>query len=268
MKIPTTQHAPPRPGAEANRAPARKGWQAGEGAAAEDAGEAGAAAGRDFASVLEEVTRPRERGGSDEAGDSETLDAKPRERAEAEPEARRREERQGDTGGDAAGGGFEHRANVREAAANSDAAAARSILHIADLERLVSAVRTQTLAGGVREVTIDLRRSVLEGLRVRLTLDGGGRVAAEFLAGSERVRAQVEARSAELAEVMRGRGLNLTSLRVAVAADSSGREANERGGQGYAPRVAGARPAAAAETTPAEGPAAEGGADSATTYRA
>lgn len=266
MKIPTTPHVPPRATAETNKAPARKGWQAADGAAAE---EAGGAAGRDFASVLEEVTRPRAREGAEEAGDSETFDAKPRERAEAEPEARRREERRGDdSGGDTAGGGFEQRGQVREAAAASDTACARSILHIADLERIVSAVRAQTLAGGVREVVIDLRRSVLEGLRVRLTLDGAGRVSAEFLAAGERVRAQVEARSGELAEVMRSRGLNLASLRVGVGADSASRDGAGGGRQEYGLAPASARAAAAPETSPAEGPDAEGFADSGTTYRA
>lgn len=268
MKIPVTPHVPPRPAADANKPSARRAGQANENAPPDDAEGPASAPSRDFASVLEEVTRPRERAGADEEGDAETFESKSRERAESEPEAGRREERQGgDAGGDASGGGFEQRGAVREAAAGSDAAGARSILHIADLERIVSAVRAQTLAGGVREVTIDLRRSVLEGLRVRLTLDGAGRVAAEFVAGSERVRAQVEARAAELAEVMRSRGLNLTSLRASVGADASGRDAGGGRQELNAPAPA-VRRGDAAETSPAGDAANEGDGNTGTTYRA
>jgi flagellar hook-length control protein FliK len=65
-------------------------------------------------------------------------------------------------------------------------------------------------------VTIELRRSVLEGLKVKLSTDGGGRVTAEFIAASERVRSQLDARAGELAELLRGRGVNLASLRTGV----------------------------------------------------
>jgi Flagellar hook-length control protein FliK len=267
MKIPVTpQTPPPRAAVDVNKPSGRRGAQAQEGAAgADESGEATAAAGRDFASVLEEVARPRERAGAEEEG--ETFDAKRGERAEPEPEARRREEQRGGEGGDARGEGFDQRGVAREASATSDAANVRSILHIADLERLVSAVRTQTLAGGVREVTIDLRRSVLEGLRVRLTLDGAGHVAAEFVAGSERVRAQVEARAAELAEVMRSRGINLSSLRATVGGDSSGAGEGEAGRRQSQP----AESAGRVEATGAA-PSADDGPDAfdgfGTTYRA
>jgi hypothetical protein len=66
---------------------------------------------------------------------------------------------------------------------------------------------------------------VLEGLRVKLSTDSGGRVTAEFIAASERVRAQVDARASELAELMRSRGINLAEVRAGVGdsgADSRG----------------------------------------------
>ena len=82
----------------------------------------------------------------------------------------------------------------------------------------------------MREVTIELRRSVLEGLRVKLGTDGAGRVTAEFIAASERVRAQVDARASELAELMRSRGINLAEVRASVG-DSN---ADSRGGGQFA----------------------------------
>jgi flagellar hook-length control protein FliK len=99
--------------------------------------------------------------------------------------------------------------------AGVEQASARAILHVADLERIVSAVRAQ-LVEGRHVVTIELRRSVLEGLKVRLSSDGDGRVTAEFIAASERVRTQLDARAGELAELLRGRGVNLAELRTGV----------------------------------------------------
>lgn len=227
MKIPnstTPPAAPARPTPDPNKTNARN-----DAAPADDS--PAPAEGRDFASVLEEVARPRERERLDEEdGGRETTDAKKSDRAEGDTEARRREGREGsggDSGGGDARGGLDQRGALREVSASQESAGARAILHIADLERIVSAVRAQTLAGGVREVTIELRRSVLEGLRVRLRLDGGGRVAAEFVASTERVRAQLDARAPELAELLRSRGVNLASLTTSsgggdTASDSRG----------------------------------------------
>lgn len=207
-------------------------------------------AARDFASVLDEVSNA----GDGERQEGEThnnrLEAEPRERSAESPFTKRREERKGgdSSGGDAKGGGFEHRAaSLRETTSSAqEQPGARLILHIADLERIVSAVRTQALAGGVREVTIELRRSVLEGLRVKLSTDGAGRVTAEFLAASERVRAQVDARSSELAELMRSRGINLSEVRASVG-DSG---ADSRGGGQFAESNEGSKRAAGVASTP------------------
>jgi hypothetical protein len=221
MKI-STSASPPQPQRDdANKTASRK-TVGPEAADTEDPGASSTGAtGRDFASVLEEVTRPRERAADFENDGGDTSDATSRERAESGPETRRREGRR-DEGreSDAKGGGFEQRASVREAALVQDEAlSARSILHIADLERIVSAVRAQTLADGVRQVTVELRRSVLEGLRVKLSLDARGRVDAEFIAASERVRAQLDSRANELSELLRSRGVNLAGLRTTVGAD-------------------------------------------------
>lgn len=99
----------------------------------------------------------------------------------------------------------------------SDNFAARSILHIADLERMISVVRKQTKLDGKREITLELKRSVLEGLKVKITTGDAAQVQIEFLAANENVRAQIENHSGELAEILRGRGINLQSLRVSLA---------------------------------------------------
>lgn len=192
-------------------------------------------AARDFASVLDELSNA----GDGERQEGEThnnrLEAEPKERAAESPFTKRREERKGGDGSGSdtgKGGGFEHRtASLRETTSPAqEQPGARMILHIADLERIVSAVRTQTVAGGVREVTIELKRSVLEGLRVKLSTDGAGRVNAEFIAASERVRAQIDARASELAELMRSRGINLAEVRAGVGDSGT----DSRGGGQFA----------------------------------
>ncbi len=230
MKIPPANPLPLRPTTDANRPAARRGQFTTDAARADDpvdAAETGGASERDFASVFEEVaSRPEPR--DDEAGDGDRRVSRESERAEHDGSARRREEREGgdsnETGGDGKGGGFEHRAALREPSAVGETVGARSILHVADLERIVSAVRAQLVEGGRQVVTIELRRSVLEGLKVRLSADGGGRVTAELIAASERVRSQLDARASELADLLRGRGVNLAALRTSVEAggDSPG----------------------------------------------
>lgn len=270
MKIPQTTNANARPNDDVNKTSPRRNANGVE-TGADETGETGAATGRDFASVLEEIARPRENASREDESDGERFDSKARERAEGEPEARRREEREGgaDGGDSKGGGGFDQRGAVREAASQQDAAGARAILHIADLERIISAVRTQTLASGAREVTLELRRSVLEGLRVKLSLDAGGRVSAEFIAASERVRAQIDARAGELAEILRSRGVQLASLRTSVGADASGE--GSRGGQSFgapdaASRIDPASPSAVTSDDAVTDDAGEAGAG--TTYRA
>jgi hypothetical protein len=279
MKIPPANPLPARPAADTNRAATRRGHFSTDAARADDPSETaeGAASERDFASVFEEVaSRPEPR--DEEAGEGERRVSRESERAEHDGSARRRNEREGDgtdhAGGDGKGGGFENRAAVREVTAAGEPSAARSILHVADLERIVSAVRAQLVDGGRHVVTIEMRRSVLEGLKVTLSADGGGRVTAEFIAASERVRSQLDARAAELAELLRGRGVNLAALRTSVEAG-----ADARGGDGGGPRedsarsVSGARAAAdseadASDVTRADAPTDGIDGGTASTYRA
>lgn len=98
--------------------------------------------------------------------------------------------------------------------------AARSILHIADLEKLISTIRSQTLLGGKREIILQMRRSVLEGLQVKITTDPSTKVQIEFLAANEKVRAEIEKHSTELAGILRGRGINLETLKTIVQGEN------------------------------------------------
>ncbi len=103
----------------------------------------------------------------------------------------------------------------------SSVPAARSILHVADLERIVAAVRMQNLENS-KQLLLTLKNSVLEGLQIKISLDESGRYRAEFLAGSEQIKRQIEARKSELAQIFRDRGLNLAGLDVKQNSDFSG----------------------------------------------
>jgi hypothetical protein len=206
-----------------------------------------AAERRDFDSVLKEVSRrpSRAEGREDKSTDESRNEARAPREVERDADGRDEGQESGAGGGALAG-----RSSLGEPLTLSETTSARAILHIVDLERIVSAVRTQALAGGQREVTIELKRSVLEGLSVKLSSDGAGRVTAEFVAASERVRALVEARSAELADLMRSRGVNLADLRTSVgrhSSDGRGREGREPRQEDAPPSAVGDAPRAAAE---------------------
>ena len=124
-------------------------------------------------------------------------------------------ERHNASGGGQFGGGFGE-GNINQTINLSENFAARSILHIADLERMVSAVRTQTGLGGKREIYLELKRSVLKGLKVKISTDPAAQVQIQFLAAHEKVRSQIEDHSEELAEILRGRGINLQYLTTTI----------------------------------------------------
>lgn len=226
----------------------------------------GAAARRDFASVLKEVTRNST--GDDQEGDSrdERRDTKGAGDVEGQRETLREEEGDADAGA-GGGGGLGARAGV-ESTYLSESTNTRAILHIADLEKIVAAVRSRVFADGRSEVTLELKRSVLEGLRVKLGADETGRVTAEFIAATERVRAQLDARTGDLAELLRSRGVNLASIKTSVSAGTS--DERERHSE---QRLAASTPARTDVSAPAQGAAADDAQDedstrSGTTYRA
>lgn len=277
MKIPPSNPLTERPGPEPNRGVTKRGQASTDAARADDADEIIDGTGpaeRDFASVFDEVVSRTERREEEAHDEGDRRVSRETERAEHNGAARRREEREGgsnQTGADGRGGGFEHRASVRDASAAVEATSARAILHVADLERIVSAVRAQLVEGGRRVVTIELRRSVLEGLKVKLSADGGRGVTAEFIAASEHVRAQIDARAGELAELLRGRGVNLSALRTGVET-GSGAAGGEGGGPGedLSQTVGRARAAStdASDAAQTGGPSEEVDGGASNTYRA
>jgi hypothetical protein len=109
----------------------------------------------------------------------------------------------------------------------------REILPVTDLEKIVLSVRMNSLPGGQPEVTIALPRSLLEGLRVHLSINQKGRVTAEFLAPNAVIQAQIDGRANELAELLRARGVNLEALTTSVSTELSGNNdgRNQRGYQ-------------------------------------
>jgi len=212
-----------------------------------EAGEVGAAAGaRNFASVLDQVSRPREEDGGERSGGEERPES-----AAAEPQhqARRRDEAQDQAG---AGPGMENPI-VRQVSSEGEAAPAHLILQTADLDKIVITVRTQLAPGGQREVTLQLPHSVLEGLRVKLSAGESGRVTAEFFASSEGVKAQLDARAAELSDLLRARGVHLAKFSASVGADASGL-ANSGQGRGTDGRAAAGPAGRARGSSPAGSP--------------
>ena len=127
----------------------------------------------------------------------------------------------GQTGGQ---GGFDMNSNIKDLSLSNNFAA-RSILHIADLERLISTIRTQTGLGGRREIVLQLKNSVLEGLQVKVITDPAAKVQIEFLAANEKVRAEIVKHTAELSKILNGRGINLEAIKTTLASsDNQDRE--------------------------------------------
>jgi hypothetical protein len=261
MKVNSTKHGGP-PESKAAKAELDRTDQARRGT---DVGAGGGRIGRDFASVLGELSRS---GGGVEATESGVDERVEEEAHRAEKEAGTSGEVGGEELNDLV---LDSRGGSVEAASRPEVLEARTILRSADLEKIVAAIHTQIIGGGRREVTLELSRSVLSGLRVRLIADGSGRVAAEFIAADGRVRALLEGRSQELAEILRSRGINLSSLKTTADGGGSGQGDEGRGGPSQTQEVEGAEhaPRSGPDMQPAQPSADDKGQVSPTTgYRA
>lgn len=170
---------------------------------------------------FQKPSRERNHSGKEESGDRkneknrETRPEDSTENATGDGKTEKYESTGGQTGGQSnfgMGGNVGH-LNL------SENFAARSILHIADLERMISIVRAQTDSGGRWEVVLRLKRSVLDGLSVRIKTGEKGGVEIEFLAANEKTRSQIQAHAEELAGILRGRGINLETLKSSVSLD-------------------------------------------------
>lgn len=105
---------------------------------------------------------------------------------------------------------------------------ARAILHIADVERIVSAVRTQINDKGLPQIMIDLKRSILEGLQIKLSADQSGKIMAEFIASSEKVKNLIDAKNRELFDILANRGIQISSVKTTLNGDSTNNERREK----------------------------------------
>lgn len=182
-----------------------------------------------FIGILESAAKPQkakptpddtgEQRRDDDKKDKKTL-ARDKDSSETRTGNDRIERNQNSYGGQFGGSGSFGGDGISRTIHLSENFAARSILHIADLERMISAIRSQSKPGGKREVLLKLSRSVLEGLQVKITTGDAAQVQIEFLAANEKIRSQIEDHSDELAEILRGRGVNLQSLRATLNSNS------------------------------------------------
>lgn len=168
----------------------------------------------DFAGVLERVTRSHNESKSREAERSpdernETRESKGREKDNVES--------------DVSTAGAElplTREPVASAEVKTDT---HVILHSVDLDNIVTACHVQLAANGQQEITLELSRSMLDGLRVKVSADASGRITADFLAANEGIKSLLDNRSNELIEQLRSRGINLAEFKSSVAADANSR---------------------------------------------
>jgi flagellar hook-length control protein FliK len=166
--------------------------------------------------------RSKESSDADEAKNEKETSRDVQTRDAVEERERKQSDEQESGDGDEANSGFGSlvfQADNKIFNTNS-APAARSILHVADLERIVSAVRAQNLKNA-QAIVIALKHSVLEGLQIKLTVDENGKLKAEFLAASEQIKNQLDARRHELTGIIRERGINLSEMSVRQGSDFS-----------------------------------------------
>lgn len=183
-----------------------------------------------FSKILEETRKQNDKDNSPSAKtDSPDTDSKTSKSEKDEKTARvadekkDAEERDGGGNGDSEAdrNGDENQSHVIALAAlqspaqTSDAKipAARSILHVADLERIISTIRTETFHNQ-KQVTIALKNSVLQGLQIKLTLTESGKIKAEFLALDKQVEKQLNQRKRELSEILKNRSTLFSEIDV------------------------------------------------------
>src|SRR5215471_14121360 len=104
----------------------------------------------------------------------------------------------------------------------ADEVSASQILHIADLDQIAKAVHAEVVPGLQSQVILELPRSVLEGLKIKLSATGPERISAEFLARTSQVKAVVDDNSSDLAAMLRSRGIELDNLSVSLAGPLAG----------------------------------------------
>ena len=183
-----------------------------------------------FEKIMKEA---RQQSGKDEktsaksesrAENSESSDVKKSEGKDVKGKDELKERDQNKNGGDKGEGGGEENENAAmlaslgifsngKSSGETSVPAARSILHVADLERIVSTLRTIETRNS-QQVLISLKNSVLEGLQIKLTIDENGKLKAEFIALNEKIREQLKARKNELSEIFKNRGVKFQEFDI------------------------------------------------------
>jgi len=172
----------------------------------------------DFAGVLEKVTR------SHNQSTSRNAEQSPAGHTDTH-KTRTREEDKLEAGVMATNEQPLTREAVSSAEVNTES---RAILTPVDLDSIVNACHVQLAANGQQTVTLELSRSMLEGLRVKISSDAGGRITADFLAANEGIKSLLDSRSSELIEQLRLRGVNVAEFKSSVAADANDRNDSRR----------------------------------------
>jgi flagellar hook-length control protein FliK len=210
----------------------------------------------DFATVLARVTRSHDQSHPREhAGDSTRLS-----------ETKTRKEDDDQTRAAAVGQPVDTPRGLQSVApANVDAP---SILHSLDLDKIVTACQVNLIRGAQPEVIVDLSRSVLEGLRVKVRSDAAGRITAEFLASNEGIKSLLDSRSTELIALLRSRGIDLAEFKSSVTADTNTRGNDRRESNAGSPVAAASEKASNAGAPSADDSGNAAGAASGSTYRA
>ena len=167
-----------------------------------------------FASVLDRVTN------SHNKAQSRSDDAESAVKSETHDRRKSEDDKVAD---DVSAANLERTVAREPVASNEVNTGSRPLVHQIDLNSIVTACQVQLAGNGHQEVTLELSRSMLEGLRVKLTSDGKGRISADFLAATEGIKSLLDGRSQELIEQLRSRGINLADFRTSVAADTNSR---------------------------------------------
>jgi hypothetical protein len=181
-----------------------------------------------FSKILEENRRDDAKksvpvGGS-EVGDGDSLVEKKREdrleKSRVNPEEHHRDggSNDGQTGSNPDDGQSQSSAalltETSGASSNDSAPAARSILHVADLERMVAFIRSETFRDR-KEILIALQNSILKGLNIRLSLRADGSLSAEFRSKDFSTRGKLEKRRSELEKILENRVRKIVAVSVA-----------------------------------------------------
>ena len=179
---------------------------------------------RTFASVLDDIMQSQERDDAlpDNKQNTMPVDSQP---DQAQPEPSRRfggqKAEDKEPGVTLAVGDLPRTADSGPIHTADDISASQ-ILHTADLDQIAMAVRAEVVPGLQSQVILELPRSVLEGLKIKLSATGPERISAEFLARTSQVKAVVDDNSSDLAAMLRSRGIELDNLSVSLAGPLAG----------------------------------------------